>query len=221
MKELKTWYRNRLPARIAALEVARRGVTQRDPEGVASARRLAHQLRGSGATYGYPEVSAAARVAEEVPEEGLSESLETLIGTLHRAFEDGGDDRATILIIEDDADVAEFLKATLAGPGRELRVTSSGAETQAILEKDEISLILLDLLLPDMDGRNLLMKIRERLSTAAIPVVVLTVRSAEQARAECLGLGADEYLEKPIPAEALQSAVLGRLRVGSDIVREF
>src|SRR5204863_4567474 len=92
---------------------------------------------------------------------------------------------------------------------------------QAILEREEISLILLDLILPDMDGRNFLMRIRERLSTATIPVVVLTVKSAEQARAECLALGADEYLEKSVGAEALQSAVLGRLRIGSEMVREF
>ena len=221
MRELKSWYRNRLPARIAALEAARSAAARNDVEGVNSAHRIAHQLRGSGSTYGFPEVSAAARALEEAPEQNLPEAITLLIDTLRRAAESEAEDRATILIVDDDIDFADYLKTLLAGPGREIRTASSGAQARAILEKEEISLILLDLVLPDMDGRGLLMKIRERLSTAAIPVVVLTVRSADQARAECLALGADEYFEKGVAPEALQSAVLGRLRVGSDILREF
>jgi diguanylate cyclase (GGDEF)-like protein len=221
MHELRAWYRNRLAARILALEAARTALALRDSEAVNSIRRMAHQLRGSGATYGFPEISDSARALEEAAEGDLLGPVSLLLDTLRKAAEGGGEDRAAILIVDDDVDLACYMKLLLAGPGREIHLAHTGAEAQAILEKHEISLILLDLILPDTDGRNLLMKLRERLATATIPVVVVTVKSAAQARAECMALGADEYLEKPVSPEALLAAVLGRLRVGSDIVREF
>jgi len=221
MRELRTWYRNRLPARIAALESARGGLVRRDFESISSVRRIAHQLRGSGATYGFPDISAAARTLEEAPEESLLDPVNSLVETLRQAASSEGEERASILIVDDDADLANYMSTLLAGPGRRIHVAYTGAEAQAILEKEEISLVLLDLILPDMDGRNFLMKIRERLATVSIPVVVVTVKSAEQAKSECLALGADEYLEKPVTPESLQNAVLGRLRIGSELVREF
>ena len=221
MRELRSWYRNRLPARIGALEAALDGICGQNAEAVASVRRIAHQLRGSGATYGFPEISEMARTVEEAEEKALPEVLQALLQTLRSAAGSGGDDRAAILVVDDDPDLANYMKVLLEGPGREIHVAHTGADAMAMLEKQEISLVVLDLILPDTDGRNLLIKIREKLATATIPVVVVTVKSAAQARAECLALGADEYLEKPVSPEALRSAVLGRLRVGSDIVREF
>jgi two-component system cell cycle response regulator len=221
MRELRAWYRNRLAARILALEAARSALALRVTEAVTSLRRMAHQLRGSGATYGFPEISESARALEEAPDGELLGPVNLLLDTLRKAAESTGEDRASILIVEDDLDLAGYLTALLSGPGREIHLAHTGAQAQAILEKHEVSLILLDLILPDTDGRSLLMKLRERLATAAIPVVVVTVKSAAQARAECMALGADEYLEKPVCPEALQAAVLGRLRAGSDIVREF
>jgi diguanylate cyclase (GGDEF)-like protein len=221
MRELRAWYRNRLPTRIAALETALDGLCRQDVEAIDAVRRIAHQLRGSGGTYGFPEISRTARVVEEAPELQLAESLRTLLQTLRQAAESGSDDRAAILVVDDDADLANYMKTVLQGPGREIHVAHTGADALAMIEKQEISLVVLDLILPDTDGRNLLMKLREKLSTATIPVVVVTVKSAGQARAECLALGADEYLEKPLTPESLRNAVLGRLRVGSDIVREF
>ena len=221
MRELRAWYRNRLPTRIAALEAALDGVCRQDAESVDAIRRIAHQLRGSGATYGFPEISETARAAEESVDRDLPAALKSLLETLRLAAESGSDDRAAILVIDDDLDLANYMKLLLEGPGREIHLAHTGAEGLALIEKKEISLVVLDLILPDTDGRNLLMKLREKLATATIPVVVVTVKSAAQARAECLALGADEYLEKPVTPEALRNAVFGRLRAGSDIVREF
>lgn len=221
MRELRTWYRNRLPARITALETALEGLGRNDQESIATVRRTAHQLRGSGATYGFPEISEAAKSLEEAPEGAMAGCIGTLIDTLRKAASGNGEDKAAILVVDDDVELSHYLQAQLEGPGRVVHLAQSAAEAQAILEKHEISVILLDLILPDMDGRNFLLRLRERLATATIPVVMMTVKSAAQARAECLGLGADEYLEKPVTPEALQSTVFGRLRIGSDIVREL
>jgi diguanylate cyclase (GGDEF)-like protein len=89
-----------------------------------------------------------------------------------------------------------------------------------ILDEREVSLILLDLILPDTDGRDFLSRLRERLTTATVPVVIVTVKPAVQARAECFALGADDFLEKPVTAEALREVVEARLRLGPGIAGE-
>jgi diguanylate cyclase (GGDEF)-like protein len=221
MRELRVWYRSRLPARIAALETAKTALNRQDPDAVDSLRRIAHQLRGSGATYGFPEISESARALEAAAEGEILGPVKDLLSTLRAAAEHGNEDRSSILIIEDDVDQANYISTLLAGPGRVIHLAHRGAQAQAILEQQDVSLILLDLILPDTDGRNLLARLRDRVATAVIPVLVMTVKSAERARAECLALGADEYFEKPVVVEDLQNAVSARLRTGSDLQREF
>jgi len=221
MLELRSWYRERLSTRIAALEKARAGLKRPSTEGVESIRRIAHSLRGSGATYGFPEITEVARGLEEAGEPELNQWLDKLLETLRQAAAQGRAGRAGILIIEDDEDQSRYYEDILAAPGRDLYVARTAAQAQSFLEEKEISLILLDLVLPDSDGRNLLLRLRERLATAAVPVVVVTVKSAAQVRDECLSLGADDFLEKPVTREALEGAVAARLRSGSDMAREL
>lgn len=221
MRELRAWYRDRLPARIAALECARAGLGRQDPDALAAVRRIAHQLHGSGATYGFPEISEAAQAVEEAPAGTASGSLDRLLEILKRAADRALDEGSSILIVDDDVDLAHYLKALLGAPARQILVAHTGREAKEILDRQGVSLILLDLILPDMDGRNLLMHIRERLATAATPVVVVTVKGAGQARAECLALGADDYLEKPLSAQAVQAAVNARLEAGAETRHEL
>jgi two-component system, cell cycle response regulator len=213
-QDLKAWYRARIPTRIYALETARVGLAGRDEEAVDAVRRLAHTLRGSGATYGYPEITDSAKAVEDAPEVDLLPRVDALVATLRavRARED----EATqgLLIVEDDPDLGAYLETLLRKPGRVLYRAATAAQALVILEEREVSLILLDLILPDTDGRNLLVKLRERLSSASIPVIVTTAKGAEQTRAECLALGADDFLEKPVPPEILEAAVAARLRRG-------
>lgn len=222
MHELKTWYRDRLPARIAALEAARNGLKRADAEAEASIRRLAHLLHGSGGTYGYPEISEAARVLEDAPADALVPPLDVLIRTLRAAAAGSkADEKASVLIIDDDVELAGFMQTLLAAPGREVLTAATGAQALAILETRDVALIVLDLILPDTDGRNLLLKIRERVASATTPVLVITCKIASNARMECLALGADGFLEKPVSPEELQAMVDARLAAGSDVSREF
>lgn len=221
MNALRTWYRERLPVRIAALEAAREELDRSGAEAVGSILRLAHTLRGSGGTYGFPEVTEAARYVEESTADNLRSALSGLIETLREVVKDVSDEPASILIIDDDPEQAGFIKTMLGGRGREIHIAHTGAEAMAILEKQEISLILLDLILPDTDGRNLLVRIRERLATATVPIIVVSVKSGSQIPVECSALGADGFLEKPLSPEALQSLVAAKLRLGADPSREL
>ncbi|HXX93163.1 MAG TPA: response regulator [Planctomycetota bacterium] len=221
MLELKNWYRERLGARIAALEECLEGLRQGKPESVESVRRLAHSLRGSGATYGFPEITEAARVLEEAPEADLPARTQELVRTLLAVREGARTTRHAILVVEDDEDQARFIVETLSAPERDVYEARTAAQALEILEEREISLIVLDLILPDTDGRNFLVRLRERLATAALPVIVLTVKRASQAKAECLALGADDFIEKPAGKEALRAAVEARLRAGGEGAREL
>ena len=214
------WYRRHVPNKITALEEARRGLDENPEESVESIRRIAHAVRGS-ASCDVPAVAAAARHVEEASSRELPDRLEALLSALRRALEGSRSLRSGILIIEDNEESAGLLKAVLDGPDRDLHVARTAAEAETILSEREISLILLDLILPDMDGRNLLGKLRERVSTATVPVIVVTVKGTDQIRAECLALGADEFMIKPIDHDRLKERVIGCLRQESGVTSEL
>ena len=221
MIALRNWYRERLPGRIAALEEVRSKLEREVPGTTDAVRRIAHALRGSGTTYGFREITDAAGLLEEARDSGLLPGLDVLIRTLDSVLADTTPRRKAILIVEDDEDQARFMAEALAAPDRDLLQARTAEEAQALLERQEVSLILLDLVLPDSDGRNFLSRLQERLGTAQIPVVVLTALRARQARAECLALGADDYIEKPVRLERLQETVTARLRLGAGMAREL
>jgi len=220
MTELKSWYRERIPGRVAALEEIRERLKTRSPESAEAVRRIAHSLRGSGATYGFPEISERARAVEESGEDELPPRVDALIRALGAAHAGSPPAGTSILIVEDDDDQARYMAHALASPDREILEARTAEEAQAILDDREVSLIVLDLILPDVDGRDFLSRLRGQLATATVPVVIVTVKPAVQAKAECFALGADDFLEKPVKAEALKEVVAARLRLEPGIAND-
>ena len=116
-----------------------------------------------------------------------------------------------LLLIEDDADLARLFVAVLGEAGHAVTVAPTLASAQSHLGGGSWDLVVLDLLLPDGDGRKLLEQLRSQPSTSTLPVLVASARVGPQARAECIALGADAYFEKPVDPEALAHAVGRRL----------
>ncbi len=112
-----------------------------------------------------------------------------------------------ILIVEDDPEIHYLLCAILEGPHRRIIGVRSGAEAEAILDSETLDVVVLDLLLPDVDGRILLRQIRERPNTAAVPVVVISARGGREIREECYALGADTVTEKPFDPDEVVADV--------------
>ncbi len=112
----------------------------------------------------------------------------------------------TVLIIEDEPEILRFLRTTLPRYGYRLHEACTGQEglTQAIARNPD--LILLDLGLPDMDGLEVIRRLRKQ---AAIPIIILSARDQEQVKVEALDLGADDYVTKPFGINEL----LARMRV--------
>lgn len=119
--------------------------------------------------------------------------------------------RQRLLVVENDPEIRYLLTAVLAGTDREVLTAASGVEASRHLDGGGIDLVILDLILPDVDGRSLLAQMRDRPETAPIQVVVVTARGGPEARQDCYALGADSFVEKPFDPEELAADVSVRL----------
>jgi two-component system, cell cycle response regulator len=207
MEDLKKWYRAGLATRMEALKAARRELA-RDSGALDSVRRLAHTLRGSGSTYGFPEVTEAAAALEDSASAGFDSALEKLLEVMRQICAVSEmEEKAGILVIDDDPYITDLLETVLAATNREVYSAASAKAAEALLEEKRVSLILLDLILPDTDGRNFLVRLKERPATASVPVIVLSAKLGAQPKTECFALGADAYYEKPFEVETICAAV--------------
>lgn len=112
-----------------------------------------------------------------------------------------------LLIVEDDPEMRYLLSVVLDEPDREVLSASTGGAAEEMLAAGAVGLVVLDLILPDMDGRTLLASLRRRPETAAVPVVVISARGGSEIRHECYDLGADLYVEKPFDPDELAAEV--------------
>ena len=120
----------------------------------------------------------------------------------------------TILIIEDDADIAESLEYNFRREGFRTIVAESGEKglRLALDEKTAPALILLDLMLPGMNGMELCEKLRRDPATEKIPLVMLTAKAAESDKIAGLEMGADDYVVKPFSFKELMARIRAVLR---------
>ncbi|MDZ4164689.1 MAG: response regulator [Smithellaceae bacterium] len=108
-----------------------------------------------------------------------------------------------IMIVDDDELILIALKELLKPEGYEVHTTSSGFDALERLKRENFDLLLLDLIMPSMDGIELCRKIREQDELKHVPIIFLTAKSQEEDRAMGLAAGADFFLSKPISPEKL------------------
>jgi two-component system, OmpR family, KDP operon response regulator KdpE len=111
-----------------------------------------------------------------------------------------------VLVVEDELPIRRFLRASLAAAGYRVEEADTGERALKMAARQAPDLVLLDLGLPDLDGREVLRRLREWLSA---PVVILSARDQEKEKVAALDAGADDYLTKPFGTAEL----LARLRV--------
>jgi len=119
----------------------------------------------------------------------------------------GGRPHARILVVIDERDVSHLVSSLLGAEGAEVRAVPTAAQAWGHLGEGGVDLVVMDLVLPDTDGRKFLMRLRERSDTAAIPVVMLSARDDSAIKSECFALGAEGFFSKPVDAEGLVSLV--------------
>ncbi len=118
----------------------------------------------------------------------------------------------SILIVEDDQDISELIAHYLEKAGHKVTRLTSGKGVMAELRASPADLVILDLMLPGMDGLLVCQAMRADPATAGIPVIMLTARGEEADRIAGLELGADDYVTKPFSPKELIARVAARLR---------
>jgi two-component system alkaline phosphatase synthesis response regulator PhoP len=117
-----------------------------------------------------------------------------------------------ILVVEDDRDIADLVQRYLAKAGFEVEVLTSGRDALARLAGSPPDLVVLDLMLPHVDGLEICRIARSQDRTAAIPIIMLTARGEESERIVGLEIGADDYVAKPFSPNELVARVRALLR---------
>jgi len=112
-----------------------------------------------------------------------------------------------ILIVDDDEMVLMALDELLKPEGYEVHAVSGGADALKRLEEDGYDLMMLDMIMPEMDGLELCKKVRQRERYKDTPIVFLTAKSREEDRARGLEAGANLFLSKPISPDKLLGIV--------------
>lgn len=114
-----------------------------------------------------------------------------------------------ILVVDDDREIADLVEIHLVSDGYQVFKANDAKEGLSILAKEEIKLVILDIMMPGVDGLNMCKTIRE---TSTIPIIMLSARSSDLDKIIGLGTGADDYVIKPFNPLELTARVKSQLR---------
>ncbi|HVA14891.1 MAG TPA: response regulator transcription factor [Stellaceae bacterium] len=114
-----------------------------------------------------------------------------------------------ILVVDDEPAIRRLLKTSLGAEGYEVAEAATGEAGWTEFGRVKPDLVLLDLGLPDIDGREVIRRIR---GAGLVPIIVLSIRSDERGKVEALDLGADDYVSKPVGMDELNARVRAALR---------
>ena len=126
-------------------------------------------------------------------------------------------DPAKIFIVEDEKPIARLLQLTLEREGFKTASEPNGRRAYERILQEKYDLVLLDVMLPEMDGMEICRKVRE---VSDVPIIMLTARDEIRDKVEGLDLGADDYVTKPFAGEELLARIRGALRRHTERVRE-
>jgi len=117
--------------------------------------------------------------------------------------------RVRILIVDDELALIKLLRANLEANGFGVIAVRDGAEALEAIEREEPDLVVLDILMPRIDGFEVCRRLRE---WSQVPIIMLSARGGEEDKVKCLGLGADDYITKPFGISELIARVKSVLR---------
>ncbi len=141
-------------------------------------------------------------ITEETPEEVAFDSAKPLL-----------------LLVEDNRDILQFIGKEL-NPSFNILSAANGQEALLILQKENVQLVVSDIMMPVMDGIALCKKIKTDLQYSHIPIILLTAKSSVSSKIEGLEVGADAYIEKPFNLEHLQAQIMSLL-TNRNLVKEY
>jgi len=117
--------------------------------------------------------------------------------------------KTRILIVDDELSILKYLRANLEAEGYEVLVAMDGAQALQTLEAELPDLVVLDIMMPEMDGLEVCRRLRE---WSQLPVIMLSARADESDKVQCLDLGADDYITKPFGKDEFIARVRAVMR---------
>ena len=120
--------------------------------------------------------------------------------------------KGRILVVEDDLDISKMLRLYFDSQGYEVLTVVRGHDALEVCRKKQPNVVVLDIMLPDMDGYDVCRALRGNLRTSHIPVIFLTQKDERSDKIAGLELGADDYITKPFDIEELKLRVQGAMR---------
>ena len=168
-------------------------------------------LEKSGVSIVVKEQAAAGLLVDKVSlflhsvESSLPESQRREIRMLHNCSEQLQGQR--ILVVDDDMRNVFALSAVLQRKGLKVSVAENGRLALDLLEQEEVDLIIMDVMMPVMDGYEAMCRIRQDQRLADVPIIALTANAMPEDRAKCLEAGASDYLTKPVDVDRLLSLI--------------
>jgi two-component system, OmpR family, KDP operon response regulator KdpE len=118
-------------------------------------------------------------------------------------------EQTRVLLVEDDPNIVDLIRSNLAVRGFDTMVSTDGVRALALLESGRPDVVLLDLMLPEVDGMELCRAIRER---SSVGIIVVSARRGERDKISALNMGADDYMTKPFSIEELLARIAATLR---------
>lgn len=118
-------------------------------------------------------------------------------------------DRTRVLLVEDDQNIVDLVRSNLVARDYDVTVSKDGSDAVRLLQSDEPDVVILDLMLPAIDGFELCRDLRER---SSVGIVVLSARRRETDKVRALNLGADDYMTKPFGIDELLARINATLR---------
>lgn len=174
------------------------------------ARQISHAEGGvSAATGAIPFIEEALRWLPHGTDRnaGLPEvELDVPAADRHK------DGRALVMVVDDNADMRDYLRRLLS-PYYELEVVGDGGAALAAMARRKPDLVLTDIMIPGLDGLELLKRLRADPATNTIPIILLSARAGEENRVDGMRAGADDYLIKPFSARELLARVEAHLKM--------
>jgi len=126
------------------------------------------------------------------------------------------ENQACILVVDDDQNLLRMVSRTLEMEGFQVLTAGDGESALALLEKDKPDLVLLDIMMPGLDGFEVLKRIRQR---SSVPVIMLTAKNEVTTVRDTIGLGADDYIRKPFSIVELLARIRCKLRRAGRVKR--
>jgi DNA-binding LytR/AlgR family response regulator len=117
------------------------------------------------------------------------------------------EEQISVLVIDDDPDTVEMIRMTLEGDGMHVFGAADGAEGIALLGRERVDVVVLDIMMPRVDGWMALMDIRSHPSTAELPVIMLTAKTQDLAKILAFKQGVQQYVTKPFNVMELSARV--------------